>query len=98
MLSLLPSLLLMLAVMQPLAGTAFALDGILIGAGDMRFLAKSMLGAAALFLVAVALAWTFAKGLVSIWAAIAFFMAVRSVLLGIRIRGSAWTMNSVSLP
>ena len=38
-----------LAFMQPVNGAVFALDGILIGAGDLRFLAFAMVGAAACF-------------------------------------------------
>ena len=41
-----------LVVMQPLGGAVFALDGILIGAGDTRYLMWSMLAASAVFIVA----------------------------------------------
>ena len=37
------------AVLQPVNAVAFVLDGVLIGAGDMRFLAWAMAGAAAVF-------------------------------------------------
>ncbi len=43
------------ALMQPSAAAVFGLDGILLGAGDARFLALSMLAAGATF-VAIALA------------------------------------------
>ena len=45
-----------LAVMQPLGGAVFALDGILIGAGDTRYLMWSMLAASAVFILLAALA------------------------------------------
>ena len=38
------------ALMQPIGALVFALDGILIGAGDTRFLALAMVGAAAVFI------------------------------------------------
>ena len=38
------------ALMQPVGALVFALDGILIGAGDTRFLALAMVGAAAVFI------------------------------------------------
>ncbi len=40
-----------LAAMQPLGGAVFALDGILIGAGDTRYLMWSMVAASAVFIV-----------------------------------------------
>ncbi len=43
------------ALMQPLNGAVFALDGILIGAGDVRYLMWSML-ASMMSAIAVALA------------------------------------------
>ena len=50
-----------LVAMQPLGGAVFALDGILIGAGDTRYLMWSMLAASAVFIalasLALALGW-----------------------------------------
>jgi len=45
-----------LVAMQPLGGAVFALDGILIGAGDTRYLMWSMLAASAVFVTLAALA------------------------------------------
>src|SRR5690606_34934393 len=42
-------LLLWVALLQPVGAIAFVLDGVLIGAGDQRFLARAMAGAAAAF-------------------------------------------------
>ena len=39
----------LLGLMQPIAGAVFALDGILIGAGDTRYLAWAMAAAFAVF-------------------------------------------------
>ena len=44
-----------LALMQPIGGAVFALDGILIGAGDTRFLKWSMLFASVCVFVPIAL-------------------------------------------
>ena len=43
------------AAMQPAAAAVFALDGVLIGAGDTRFLAVAMVLAAIVFYVPIAL-------------------------------------------
>lgn len=83
------------AVALPMAGWVFVLDGVLIGAGDGRFLA----GAGVVTLVAyvpAALAvhaWApgGAAGLAWLWAAFAgVFMAARALTTGLRARGGAW--------
>lgn len=87
--------LLILAVAQPLAGIVFVLDGVLIGAGDARYLAL----AGVLNLVPfLPLLWALsavgvsgASGLV--WLAVAFFgvyMLARLATLGWRIRSGRW--------
>ena len=56
------------ALMQPANGAVFALDGILIGAGDTRFLMYGMLAASFGFYVPVALlALAFDWGIVGVW-------------------------------
>ncbi|HKY13744.1 MAG TPA: MATE family efflux transporter [Microthrixaceae bacterium] len=83
------------AATQPLNAYAFALDGILVGAGDLRFLAASMTVATACF---APLAWYFGTsglGLDGLWAAITVFMALRAVMLGVRVRGDRWTEATV---
>jgi len=87
--------LLVLAVAQPLAGFVFVLDGVLIGAGDARYLALAGLlnlvpYAPALILVAL-FAGGGATGLA--WLAAAFFgvyMVARALTLGLRVRGQRW--------
>ena len=65
------------ALMQPLNGAVFALDGILIGASDGPFLALSMLVAfvccAALLLVTLEADW----GIRGVWAALLVLIVVR---------------------
>jgi putative MATE family efflux protein len=84
--------LLFVAVMQPLNGVVFALDGILIGAGDLRFLARAMVGAFLLFVsLGVAVRLTDA-GIGWLWAAIIGLMAARAVPLWFRFKAGGWVV------
>jgi putative MATE family efflux protein len=66
------------ALMQPAAAVVFALDGVLIGAGDTRFLAGAMVLAALVFYVPLALAALhFHWGIVGVWAGLLALIAVR---------------------
>jgi putative MATE family efflux protein len=84
-----------LAAGQPIAGYVFVLDGVLIGAGDARYLALAGLVNLAVYvplLAAVALSGaTDAIGLGWLWAAFALgYMAARAVTLGLRARSDRW--------
>jgi putative MATE family efflux protein len=81
-----------LAAMQPLGGAVFALDGILIGAGDTRYLMWSMLAASGLFVLLAALALTFGWGVIGVWAALDVLIAARLVLLGPRFARRRWAV------
>ncbi len=83
-------LLLHLAVQQPLNGAVFALDGILIGANDLWFLAKAMVGAALVYIPLGIAVLVFGLGIGWLWAALAVFMVVRFVALYARYRSDAW--------
>jgi putative MATE family efflux protein len=83
-------LLLFVAVQEPAGGIVFVLDGILIGAGDMRFLAWAMAGAAALFLAAGIVLLVAHAGIGWLWAALTAFTLARLAALGVRARGDAW--------
>lgn len=79
------------AGMQPLAGVVFALDGVLIGAGDIRFLRNlTVLSALGGFLPAIWLTYAFGLGLGGIWAGLALFVIVRLVGLLLRMRSGRW--------
>ena len=80
------------ALMQPLGGAVFALDGILIGASDTRYLMWSMLAASALFVTLAALAYAFGWGVVGVWAALDVLIAARLTLLGVRFAGRRWAV------
>ena len=81
------------ALMQPLNGAVFALDGILIGAGDARYLMWSMLtsmaAAVAVALAALAYDW----GVVGVWAALLVLICVRLATLGARFTRKRWLVT-----
>jgi MATE family, multidrug efflux pump len=81
------------ALMQPLNGAVFALDGILIGASDGRFLAVSMFGAfvacAAVLLVTLEADW----GIRGVWAALVVLIVGRLGLMTTRFRRGRWLVT-----
>jgi putative MATE family efflux protein len=81
-----------LVAMQPLGGAVFALDGILIGAGDTRYLMWSMLAASAVFIALAALALELGWGVVGVWAALDVLIAARLALLGPRFARRRWAV------
>jgi putative MATE family efflux protein len=78
------------AVMQPVNAVAFVLDGILIGAGDMRFLAWAMVGAAAVFVPPALAVSALDAGIGWLWACIALLMLTRATSLYARFAGDRW--------
>ncbi len=81
------------ALMQPLNGAVFALDGILIGAGDGPFLAGSMV--AAFFVCAAVLVASLAGdwGIRGVWAALVVLILVRLTLMTARFRRGRWLVT-----
>jgi putative MATE family efflux protein len=79
--------------MLPMAGIVFALDGVLIGAGDVAFM-RTITIVAALFAFApinlAALHWHW--GLGGVWAGLTAFVGVRFVGMVLRTRGSNWVV------
>ncbi len=91
---LLVPVLLVAAIGQPIAGVVFVLDGVLIGAGDGRYLAWSGLGVLGAYAPAALLAASGPGGLVPVWVAmIVAFMGARFVLLTRRARTDAWLVT-----
>jgi putative MATE family efflux protein len=81
------------ALMQPANGAVFALDGILIGAGDTRFLMLGMLAASFGFYVPVALmALAFDWGIVGVWVGLVGLIAVRLATCAWRFQGRRWAL------
>lgn len=87
--------LIVIGILMPLAGYVFVLDGVLIGAGDGRFLAWAGILTLVAYLPAL---WFVSRlapggtwGVIWLWIAMAgVFMAARAVVLGLRSRGTAW--------
>jgi putative MATE family efflux protein len=83
--------------MQPAAGIVFALDGVLIGAGDVAFL-RTITIIAGVFAFAplnlAALHWHW--GLGGVWAGLTAFIVVRLVGMLWRTRGGRWVVLGVS--
>ena len=87
--------LVVVAVGQPLAAYVFVLDGVLIGAGDARYLAVAGVLNLAAYLpllgLVAALAGSGTVGLVWLWVAYAGgYLGARALTLGVRARGDAW--------
>jgi putative MATE family efflux protein len=79
-------------LMQPLAGAVFALDGILIGAGDTAYLMWSMLAASAVFITLASTALNQDWGIVGVWIALDVLIASRLTLLWVRFAGRRWAV------
>jgi putative MATE family efflux protein len=77
----------------PLAGVVYALDGVLIGAGDVRYL-RDLTLAAALggFLPAIWAAYVLDLGLGGVWAGLGLFTVVRLATLLWRLRSARWAV------
>jgi putative MATE family efflux protein len=81
------------ALMMPFNGAVFALDGILIGAGDTRFLMWGMLAAAAVYVPIALLTLRLDWGIVGIWWGLVALIAVRLVTCAVRFAGSRWALT-----
>jgi putative MATE family efflux protein len=82
------------ALMQPANGAVFALDGILIGAGDTRFLMWGMLAASLLVFVPIALlSLAFDWGLVGVWVGLVALIATRLATCWWRFAGRRWAVT-----
>lgn len=84
------------ALMQPVGAAVFALDGILIGASDTRFLKWSMVAAFLVFAPLALSALAFGLGVIGVWAALNVLMLVRLITCGARFRGRRWAVVGAS--
>lgn len=100
--ALLPPSLVVLGLSAPLGGLVFVLDGVLIGAGDARYLAWTGLVNLAVFVpLALGVVWWSGASALSGAAALAWltgafalgYLAARAVTLSLRVRGSAWMVT-----
>lgn len=95
---LLATVLLIIAVHQPVSGLVFVLDGVLIGAGDGRYLAWAGLVTLAIFApLALAVVWL-GGGLAALWWAFTGFMLARLATLLWRERSDAWLVLGPTRP
>jgi MATE family, multidrug efflux pump len=91
--ALLLAVLLVVAAQQPVAGVVFVLDGVLIGAGDQRYLAVAGVLALAVFGPAAWLVHAQHRGLLALWLAYSLWMLIRFVTLVLRAWGSRWLVT-----
>jgi putative MATE family efflux protein len=84
------------ALMQPANALVFALDGILLGAGDTRYLKWAMAFSALCVFVPVALASLLAGwGIVGVWCGLAGLILARLLTCGVRFAGRRWAIVGV---
>ncbi len=75
----------------PVAGIVFALDGVLLGAGDAKFMRNATLASALVgFLPLIWLSLIFGWGLFGIWSGLSTFMVLRLVFVGWRAFSGRW--------
>jgi putative MATE family efflux protein len=80
-----------LVAQLPVAGIVFALDGVLLGAGDATFMRTATLVSALVgFLPLIWLSLAFGWGLVGIWSGLSTFMVLRLVFVGWRAFSGRW--------
>ncbi|KAK1180788.1 MATE family efflux transporter [Streptomyces sp. NBS 14/10] len=90
--TLLPALL-VTAVIQPVSGVVFVLDGVLMGAGDGAYLAGAMIITLAVFAPVALLVPSLGGGLTALWWTMALMMTVRLVTLWLRTRSGRWIVT-----
>lgn len=79
------------ALLQPINAVVFVLDGVLIGAGDLRFLARAMLVSSfVVFLPAALLVLRLDLPLQALWVTLALLMTARLVGNTVRFVGPGW--------
>lgn len=108
--SALAAALIVVAVSQPIAGFVFVLDGVLIGAGDGRWLALAQVGLLVLYLPLILAVRAAGPSLLAgsdsaaaqghaltvLWLTFVVFMTMRGAALGWRARGDAWLITGAT--
>ncbi|MEV6768274.1 MATE family efflux transporter [Nocardia sp. NPDC051030] len=83
----------------PIAGVVFALDGVLLGAGDAAFLRNATLGSALLgFLPAIWLSLAYDWGIGGIWTGLVAFMVLRLAAVCWRALSGRWAQVGSEVP
>jgi Na+-driven multidrug efflux pump len=76
-----------------LAGVVFALDGVLLGAGDAAFMRTATVVSALLgFLPLIWLSLVFDWGLAGIWSGLTMFIVLRLIFVGWRALSGRWVV------
>ncbi len=78
----------------PLAGVVFALDGVLLGAGDAAFMRTATVVSALVgFLPPIWLSLVFGWGLAGIWSGLSMFIVLRLIFVGWRALSGDWAVT-----
>jgi len=85
--------LVVVALTQPVSGVVFVLDGVLIGAGDGRYLAWAGVLTLAAYLPCAGAVLAADGGLAWLWVAYAAWMFARAATLVLRERSDAWLVT-----
>lgn len=81
----------------PAAGIVFALDGVLLGAGDAAFMrTATVISALAGFLPLIWLSLIFGWGLAGIWSGLTAFIVLRLVFVGWRVLSGRWVVTGTT--
>ncbi|MEV5953426.1 MATE family efflux transporter [Streptomyces sp. NPDC051987] len=88
--------LLIVAFSQPVSGVVFVLDGVLMGAGDGRYLAGAMVLTLVVFTPVALLVPTFGGDLTALWGAMTLMMTVRMLTLWLRARSGRWMVTGAT--
>jgi putative MATE family efflux protein len=85
-----------LVAMAVTGGVVFALDGVLLGAGDVAFLRTATILSLVLgFIPGVAVAGLTGTGLTGVWVGLLFFLVLRLVAVALRYRSGKWARTGV---
>ncbi len=86
-----------LVAQLPVAGIVFALDGVLLGAGDAAFMrTPTVVSALAGFLALIWLSLAFGWGLAGIWSGLTAFMVLRLAFVGWRALSGRWAVTGTA--
>jgi putative MATE family efflux protein len=89
--------LVVVALVTPLAGIVYVLDGVLIGAGDSRYLALAGVLALIAYAPLALVVGARQSGLVWLWVAYGGYVIARLITLVLRVRSNAWIRVGASV-
>jgi Na+-driven multidrug efflux pump len=88
------NVLVIIALAQPLAGWVFALDGVLIGAGDNRYIAAAQVVTVVVFVPLALCVLAFDLGLTGLWWALSAWALVQHQQKPHRERSGTWAVEA----